>query len=64
MLTAIDTADNITGKSEFEMLQQLSELSSWPVPMALEALEKEPVRHEMVCEKEEMAFIIKKIVAL
>lgn len=61
VLTAIDDLDNITGKSEFEMLQQLSELSGCPVPAALEALENEPIRHQMVCDKEEMVVMIKKI---
>ncbi len=61
VLKAIDDRDGSGEESEFEMLQQLSELSGCPVPPALEALENEPIRHEMVCEKEDMAAIITKI---
>lgn len=61
VLRAIGELDVNGGRSEFEMLQQLSELSGCLVPPALLALENEPVRHEMVCEKEDMSVIIKGI---
>ena len=61
VLQAIDDTAVSNEKSEFEMLQELSQISGWPVPPALEALENEPIRHEMVCEKEEMIVVIKKI---
>jgi len=61
VLTAIGDSDNILGKNEFEILQQLSTLSGYPVPSALAALEDEPIRHEMVCDKEDMPGVIKQI---
>ncbi|MBC8014639.1 MAG: threonine synthase, partial [Sporomusaceae bacterium] len=61
VLSAIEDSDCISGKNEFEMLQQLSEMSGYSVPPALEALENEPIRHEMVCEKEDMSVVIKQI---
>ncbi|MBP2628672.1 MAG: threonine synthase [Firmicutes bacterium] len=61
VLTAIGDSNNLEGKNEFEILQQLSELSGCPVPSALAALENEPIRHEMVCDKEDMSVIIKQI---
>lgn len=61
VLTAIQDSDCIEGKNEFEMLQQLSEESGYAVPPALAALDNEPIRHEMVCDKEDMAVVIKQI---
>ena len=64
VLSAIEDSDCIREKNEFEMLQQLSEISGYSVPTALAALENEPVRHEMVCDKEEMPAVIKQILNL
>lgn len=61
VLTAIDSENLIDEKNEFAMLEQLSKVSGCPVPPALAALENEPIRHEMVCNKEEMPAIIKQI---
>ena len=61
VLTAIEDSDNTIGKNEFEILQQLSELSGCPVPLALAALENEPIRHKMVCDKQDMFVVIKQI---
>ena len=61
VLTAIGCSSNIEGKNEFEILQQLSEISGCPVPPALAALEHEPIRHERVCAKEDMSAMIKQI---
>ena len=52
------------GKNEFEILQQLSELSGCPVPPALAALENEPIRHKMVCNKEDMSVVVKQILKI
>jgi len=61
VLTAIEDSDPIKGENEFEMLQQLSKLSGCPVPLALAALENEPIRHKMVCDKEDMSVVIKQL---
>jgi threonine synthase len=61
VFAAIQDSDSIDGKSEFEILQQLSKVSGYSVPPALAVLENEPIRHEMVCDKEDMSIVIKKI---
>jgi len=61
VLTAIGNSNNIQGKNEFQLLQQLSEISGCPVPPALAALENEPIRHEMICDKEDMSVVIRQI---
>ena len=63
VLTAIENLGSIAGKNEFEILQQLSELSGCPVPPALAALENEPIRHDIVCDKEDMPIVIKQILS-
>jgi len=64
VLTAIDDSENMVGKSEFEMLQQLAALSGSTVPTALATLENEPIRHQRVCNKEDMSVVIKQILQL
>jgi len=61
VLTAIDDVDTMSEKNEFVMLEKLSELTGCLVPAALAALENAPVCHEMVCEKQDMATVIKHI---
>ncbi len=61
VLTAMGDTKVIDGSNEFELLQQLSDLSGCPVPPALAALEKQPVLHDQVCNKEEMSIVIKQI---
>ncbi|MBF7083132.1 threonine synthase [Desulfallas sp. Bu1-1] len=46
--------DKTAGKSEFELLQLLSDFSNLPVPPGLRDLDKRPVRHGDVVEKEDM----------
>ena len=50
-----------SGKSEFAVLKELSRLTDWPVPPALAALEGQATRHETVCNKQEMAGIVDKL---
>lgn len=61
VLTAIAGAESLQGKSEFAMLQELSKVTGWPVPPALEALEYKTVRHQAICDKEDMPAVVKKI---
>lgn len=62
VLTAIADSVNKNSYDEFAMLHELSQVSGWNVPPALAALENAPVCHNIVCEKEDMPSIIKKIV--
>lgn len=61
VLTAITDLKDVQQKDEFFMLHELARLSGWPVPSSLAALEKAVVCHDIVCDKEEMPFVIEKI---
>jgi threonine synthase len=61
VLVAITGSGDNTEKDEFSMLYELSKISGWPVPPALAALEKAPVCHHILCDKEEMSVVIKQI---
>jgi threonine synthase len=51
----------LCGKTEFAVLKELSQLTGWPVPPALAALEGKTARHETVCDKQEMPAIVNKL---
>jgi threonine synthase len=61
VLASIVGKESFEGKTEFDMLQQLAKLSGWPVPTALAALEHKPVRHKMICTKEDMISVVREI---
>jgi threonine synthase len=61
VLDAIRDSKDSDINDEFSMLYELSQVSGWPVPPALAALEKAPVCHSIVCDKEEMSLVIKDI---
>jgi threonine synthase len=61
VLAAIGDSKNLGKKDEFSMLYELAKVSGWTVPPALAALEKAPVCHNIIGDKEEMPIIIKKI---
>jgi threonine synthase len=52
------------GKSEFELLELLSQKSSWPVPDGLVGLDKKDIRHKTICEKQDMKAFVKKTLSL
>lgn len=52
------------GKSEFELLELLSQKSSWPVPDGLVGLDKKDIRHKTICEKQDMKALVKKTLSL
>lgn len=54
VLPAIETKDRIAGLNEFTMLTALSELTGWPVPVALASLKNKHIIHQQSCAKEEM----------
>ncbi|MCE5287048.1 MAG: threonine synthase [Pelosinus sp.] len=51
-------------KTEFAMLQTLSEVSGWMVPQGLAALENKKIRHKLVCEKGQMPEVVKDILKI
>jgi len=64
VLEAIRGRDSLEGKDEFTMLQELSSLSGAPIHPALNNLQKRPVLHYTVCEKEEIRDQLAKILSL
>lgn len=46
--------ETVAGRSEFELLEILSGLTGWTVPPGLRDLDKKPVLHDRVVDKEEM----------
>jgi threonine synthase len=39
---------------DFELIEKMSDLAQVPIPPGVRGIEKMPIRHKMVCEKEEM----------
>ena len=56
---SIISSDELDGLSEFEMLNLLSQQTGWSIPNALQNLNEKPVLHKTVCDKEEMAEVVK-----
>lgn len=56
--------DRITGKSEFELLEILSQECSLQIPESLKCLEKKEIKHKGKCSKSEMKANVAKIVGL
>jgi threonine synthase len=54
----------VTGVSEFQLLERLEKLAGFPIPNSLAALAHKTVRHREVCQKEEMSVVIEKILGL
>lgn len=51
-------------KSDFELIDQLSEISKTKIPQAIEEIRTAPVLHKMVCETEKMQEMVEKILGL
>lgn len=51
-------------KSDFELIDQLSEISKTTIPQAIEEIRTAPVLHKMVCEKEKMQEMVEEILGL
>jgi threonine synthase len=64
VLQAIKGTAPITGKSDFELLRQLSAVAAQPIPSALHDLERKPVRHRTVCERKELAPVVQSILGI
>lgn len=51
-------------KSDFELIDQLSEISKTTIPQAIEEIRTAPVLHKMICEKEKMQEMVEEILGL
>ncbi len=51
----------VTGKNEFSLLQDLSDHTHWPIPQGLRDLDKKPVLHQQVIEKNKIKDVVKDI---
>ena len=49
---------------DFELIKKMSDLVKSPIPTGIKDIEKKPIRHRMVCKKEEMKAKIAEILSL
>ena len=49
---------------DFELIEKMSNLAQIPIPPGIRGIEKKPVRHKIVCEREEMRVKIAEILNL
>ena len=40
--------------NDFKLIEKMSDLAQIPIPPGIRDIEKMPIRHKMICEKEEM----------
>ena len=53
--SVMESIDGRYKKSDdFELIEKMSDLTQIPVPSGIRDIKKKPIRHKMVCEKEEM----------
>lgn len=64
VIQAIAGLDAVRGRTEFELLEQLAQLAEEPVPAALQSLDRKPVRHRTVCERDQLAAVVERILGL
>jgi threonine synthase len=50
--------------NDFELIEKMSDLAQVPIPSGMRDIEKMPIRHKMVCKKEEMKAKIAEILNL
>ena len=62
VMNAIDTSYD--SFSDFELCDKLCELSGVKIPQAIEEIRTAPVRHDIVCEKEQMEAEVKKFLGV
>lgn len=58
VLIALDGIASIAGKSEFELLDQLSKRSNMKIPKSLSMLNSKPTIHNIKCDKDQMQQIV------
>ena len=61
-MTAID--EKYGSQPDFQLVDELSAISGVKVPRAIEEIRTAPVRHETVCEVEEMQSVVKKFLKM
>lgn len=64
VLEAVKGESAVQGKNEFEILEELSQVSGTPIHPGLRGLDKKPVRHERVIDKENIKTAIEDILGL
>jgi threonine synthase len=57
-------SENMPERDDFALIDRLHEISGIVIPPAIEEIKTAPVRHETVCEVEEMTQIIYKFLGL
>jgi threonine synthase len=63
--SVMESIDSRYEKSDdFELIEKMSDLTQVPIPSGIRDIEKKPIRHKMVCEKEEMRAKIAEILNL
>ncbi len=64
VVKAIFGSETMSGKTEFELLEILSQKCGLNIPMGLKGLDKKDVRHNTVCAKSEMKDNVVKILGI
>lgn len=64
VLRAIGGAEAVSGIDEFSLLGKLATVSGKQIPEGLHSLDKKPVRHQTVCEREQLAQVVQDILNL
>jgi threonine synthase len=54
----------VTGHDEFQLLQTLAELSGTAIPAALSGLNQKPIRHQTVCDPEDLGNVVQQILGI
>ncbi len=63
--SVMESIDNRYEKSDdFELIEKMSDLTQVSIPSGIRDIEKKPIRHKMVCKKEEMRTKITEILNL
>ena len=62
VVTAIDPG--LAGKGDFELVDELENISQVKVPNAVNEIRTAPVVHDTVCDKEEMEAVVKKFLGI
>lgn len=55
------TAKSVTSQSEFDLLQQLSDVTDWKIPAGLASLENMPILHDQSCAPQEMQQLVAQV---
>lgn len=64
VVKAIFGEQSIEGRSEFQLLEVLSQKCGLPVPEGLKNLDRKEVRHKAVCARQDMSREVKKVLGL